>query len=131
MVMYLGNIYPPRVFRYAAPSDPSFIGSKVILVTCSGVCSSSCISSQISPKIGMFMYRFGIIYPPRVFRYAASSSTSFIGLKVILVTCSFVSSTSCICSQISPKFGKMMYLGNIYPPRVFRYAAPIVPSFID
>ena len=31
MMVYLGKVYLPRVFGCAAPSGPSFIGSKVIL----------------------------------------------------------------------------------------------------
>ena len=86
MVVYLGKIYPPRFFGGAAPSVPSFIGSKVILVdilvshTC--VHYNSCISQRISLKFCMLVYH-GNIYLPRFFVVAALSVPSFIGSKVI------------------------------------------------
>ena len=82
--VYLGQLYPPRVFGGAAPSVTSFIGSKVILVDIlvSHVCvhSNSCISVRISLKFCMVVY-LGKIYLPKSFGVAAPSVPSFKGVK--------------------------------------------------
>ena len=135
--VYLSQLYPSRVFGGAAPSVPSFIGSKVILVdilvshTC--VHYNSCISARISFKFCMKVY-LSQLYPPRLFGGAAPSVPSFIGSKVILVDIlvshSCARSKRCISLRISLKFCMVMYHDKLYPPMFFGVAAPSVPSFI-
>ena len=75
------QIYTPIGFGDAAPSVPSFIGSKVIFWwKC--VHSAGHISWQITFKFCTDVHH-SQIYTPIVFGYAAPSVLSFIGSKVI------------------------------------------------
>ena len=82
MEVYLGKIYTPIVFDDAAPSVPSFIGSKVIFWWKSCVRSAGHISWWISFKLCTDVHH-SKIYTPRVFGSTAPSVPSFIGSKVI------------------------------------------------
>ena len=76
------QIYTPTVFRDAAPSVPSFIGSKVLFWWKSCVRSAGHISWRISLKVCTDVLH-SQIYAPIVFGDAAPSVLSFIGSKVI------------------------------------------------
>ena len=78
MEVYLGKIYTPIVFGDAAPSVPSFIGSKVIFWWKSCVRSAGHISWQISFKFFTAVHH-SQIYTPIVIGDAAPSVPSFIG----------------------------------------------------
>ena len=80
--MHHSQIYTPTVFRDAAPSVPSFIGSKVIFWWKSCVRSAGHISWRISLKVCTDVLH-SQIYTPIVFGDAAPSVLSFIGLKVL------------------------------------------------
>ena len=75
------QIYTPIGFGDAAPSVPSFIGSKVIF-WCKCVRSAGHISWRISFKFCTDVHH-SQIYTPIVFGDAAPSVLSFIGSKVI------------------------------------------------
>ena len=81
MEVYLGQIYTPLVFGDAAPSVPSFIGSKVILVE-----SVHC-AGHISWQIFFLKFCTDVhhsqVYTSIVFGDAAPSVPSFIESKVI------------------------------------------------
>ena len=83
MEYYLGKIYTPIVFSDAAPSVPSFIGSKVICWWKSCVRSAGHISWRISFIFFFTDVHHSQIYRPIVFGEAAPSVPSFIGSKVI------------------------------------------------
>ena len=80
--MHHSQIYTPTVFRDAAPSVPSFIGSKVIFWWKSCVRSAGHISWRISLKVCTDV-RHSQICTPIVFGDAAPGVPSFIGSKVI------------------------------------------------
>ena len=61
MEVYLGKIYMPIVFGDAAPSVPSFIGSKVIFSWISKLCAL-CRSHFLTHFFGM-LYDFGDAAP--------------------------------------------------------------------
>ena len=128
MVMYHDKLYPPMFFGVAAPSVPSFIGSKVSFGWhfCVRLLNRICL--RISLKFCMRVY-LNQLYPCRVFGGAAPSVPSFIGSKVIFGWHSCFHSLSCICLRISFKFCVKLYLSQLYTPLVFGHTLS-VPSFI-
>ena len=120
MEVYLGKIYTPN-FGNAAPSVPSFIGTKVIFWWKSCVHSASHISWQISFKFCTDVHH-SQIYTPIVF--FLQGQRSYFGSH------SRVCSNSSISWRISFIFCMEVYHGKIYTPIVFGNAAPSVSSFI-
>ena len=118
--MHHSQIYIPTVFCDAAPSVPSFIGSKVIFWWKSCVRSAGHISWWISLKVCTDVLH-SQIYTPIVFGDAAPSVQSFIGSKVIcwftfLYTCALAAAfrdrffSNFVCGCILLKSTRLMFL---------------------
>ena len=117
------------MFGDAAPSVPSFIGSRSYFGSHSCVLFNNCISWWFSFKFCMAVY-LSKLYMPTVFSDAAPSVPSFIGSKVIFWWKYCVHSAGHISWWISLKFCSYTHHSQIYTPIVFGDAAPSVPSFI-
>ena len=120
MEVYHGKIYTPIVFGDAAPSVPSFIGSKVIFWWKSCVRAAGHISWRISFKFCTDV-QHSQIYTTIVLGDSAPSVLSFIGSKVI-----FWFTFLFALQQLH--FLRDFF--QIYTPIVFGDATPSVPSFI-
>ena len=128
MEVYLGKIYTPIVFGDAAPSVPSFIGSKVIFWwKC--VRSAGHISWRISFKFCTDVHR-SQIYTPIVFGDAAPSVPSFIGWNVIFWWKCVRSAGHTFLDGFLLNFFTDVHRSQIYTHIVFGDAAPSFPSFI-
>ena len=84
MEVYLGKFYTPIVFGDAAPSVPSFIGSKVIFWWKYIVHAAGHISERISFQFCTDVHH-SQIYTTILFGDAALNVPSFIGSKVIFL----------------------------------------------
>ena len=130
MEVYLGKIYTPIVFGDAAPSVPSFIGSKVIFWWKSCVHCAGHISWRISFKCCTDVHH-SQIYTPTVFGDAASRCSVFYMVKGhILVHILVCALTAAFFDGFLSYFFMEVYLSKIYMPNVFGDADPSVPSFI-
>ena len=131
MEVYLGKIYRSLVFGNAAPSVPSFIGSKVIFWGKSFVRSEpkSHIFWRISIKFGAHVDH-SQIYKPLVFGHATSSFPSIIGSNVTFWWKSCVRSAGHISWRISFKCYTHVHYSQIYRAVVFGDAPSSVPSFV-
>ena len=127
MEVYHSKLYKPLVFGDAAPSVPSFIGSKVIFWWKSCVCSAGHISWWISFKFCTDAHH-SQIYTPVAFGDAAPSVPSFIGSRSYFGSHSCVRTNNCISWWFSFKFCMEVYLSQLYTPIVFGDATPSVPS---
>ena len=129
MEVYLGKIYKPIVFGDAAPSVPSFIGSKVIFWWKSCVRSAGHISWRISFKFCTDVHH-SQIYTPIVFGDAAPNVPSFIGSKVILVHILVCALTAALLDRFLSNFVLKCILVNSTRLLLLVMLPPVFRSFI-